>query len=99
MAPVLDPDPDPTEPDATPVDPPGELPARMLISRGAVGTEALYALEGSREVAISTPGGAPWCGGKLFCNLPPDSSVGRFVGAQFVGVDRAHPRSQSRPRS
>lgn len=88
------PTPDANAPDAgidapAPERPLRSPPTRMIISRGAPGAETLYAISSTGEVVLSDALQAPWCGGKPFCNLPPDGTIGRYAGVQWVGDDRA----------
>ena len=68
--------------------PPSGPPARYAIARGVAGAERLYAVDGARVVEISTGAGEAWCGGRVFCNLPPNGSVGRFPFVRYLGPDR-----------
>ena len=65
--------------DAAPtIDAPEDVSMKMLVVRGAAGVENLVYVSPDGEKSLSSTGGTPLCGDKIFCDSPPSTVATRF---------------------
>ena len=66
-------------------------PDRLLLSRGVAGAEVLTLhQDGVAELQLSENAPPALCADKIYCNLPPDGTIGRFLWT-VIQPTREHP--------